>query len=158
MRTLFYTHNYRSKGARALRNGLGIRTFLRERQEDSRVTIRPSDVVINWGSASCWPQGCEVWNDPGKVNITGNKLLFFKKAWGGAGFKVPKWTTDPAVAADWNVCVSRTDLRGSQVAGLTSSTSEKSGETTVKKKGYLGSASQESLILPTHLRQKFSGS
>ena len=31
---------------------------------------------------------------------------------------MPKWTTDPAVAADWNVCVSRTDLRGSQGAGI----------------------------------------
>jgi glutathione synthase/RimK-type ligase-like ATP-grasp enzyme len=118
-RVFINTYSYKSKSARTIRKGLGLTTFLKQRQEESRVTLRPSDIVINWGSASFWGTNCEIWNDPSKINIIGNKLLFMQKAHGGRpGFRVPVWTTDPLVAADWNQSVARTTLRGTRGDGI----------------------------------------
>ena len=116
-RLFMYPYNRFSKGAKDLKNSLGVK-FLRLEQERSRVRFRPNDRVINWGSARCWVPDEFLWNKPSAINKASNKLLFFASAAETDTFKTPLYTTNVDDTKDWEICVARTNLRGTKGDGI----------------------------------------
>jgi len=118
IRTFLYPYHRASQSAKNLANGIGVR---RLRRVNSKVRLRSTDTILNWGSNDTWfdPDSVDIINDPRHVSVATNKLLFFQKAVGeDLGFKVPQHTTDLTVASTWPLCVSRTMLRASGGRGI----------------------------------------
>lgn len=114
-----FSHNPRSKGARALARTMGIQ---RIRHENSRFRGNPDKVVINWGASQITGEiaYCQIINHPHTVGASSNKLSFLNMVDGEA--RIPRYTTDMEVARGWlqhgSVVVERHLLRGSEGRGI----------------------------------------
>lgn len=118
MSSFIYLHNPNSEGGINLARGLDIR---RLRHEGSTFRGGPRHSVINWGSSRLPDntRGSRIINDPEKVKLCANKLLFFQAA--DVNSVVP-WTSSIDTALEWlgagDTVVARTILNGSGAAGL----------------------------------------
>ena len=102
-----YPYKAGSKSAKALAEALGCR---RIRLTNSRYRGRPSHMLINWGSSGQdIPASGITLNKAYAVGRAGNKLDAFRRI-GMAGLSIPRITTDPEVAYQWdtNVMIRRT--------------------------------------------------
>ncbi len=115
-----YAHNQGSEGAKALADAIGAK---RIKHTNSQFKPSPRKTIINWGSSKM-PDAyrvCNVLNLPGQIALIANKLKFFEEVSGGA-VRIPDFTTDIAVARQWQaegfeVC-ERHVLSGHSAEGL----------------------------------------
>lgn len=115
-----YTHNQGSEGAKVLAEALGAK---RIKHTNSKFNPTRNKVIINWGSSKLPNEYriCNVLNQPGQIALMANKLKFFEEISGG-NVRIPDFTTDIAVARQWQaegfeVC-ERHVLTGHSAEGL----------------------------------------
>ncbi len=104
-RVFLYSWNEHSEGARELARELGIK---RIRHERSRFKQKPWKTVINWGSGTLQDYSPEnddaprILNEPRYVRVCQNKLEWFRKqCLAAAPCRIPEWTTNKELAAQW---------------------------------------------------------
>lgn len=119
-----YSYNRFSEGAKLLAETMGIK---RIKHSNSRFRPSANKTVINWG---CGKEGplqaltpCRILNDNGRVRMASNKLAYFSSLIEQPDApRIPEWTTDQAVAREWNAAgclvVARTVLNGHSAEGL----------------------------------------
>lgn len=115
-------HTKPSDGAVALKNALKIKKI---KLESSKFKGKPEKTVINWGSTQLTPEvlKCNILNKPSAIQVTSNKLSFFKTV---AASKypeiIPPFTEDMEQVVSWlkegYEVICRTILNGSGGAGI----------------------------------------
>lgn len=109
-----YPWNIKSKGARLIGRGLGIKRILPP--EHSQFVGSEDKVVINWGNSelSVEIKKCKLINTPTGVGRCTNKKSFFNRMQETEACRIPQFTSDSSVAQAWEedgiVTVGRTKL------------------------------------------------
>lgn len=130
MSTKIYAYKAGSRSAKALAEALGVRIL----RQDTSWEGHYGDVVINWGSSRSPFRNAnltfmiegdnyEGWlNNPSNVNVAACKLATFNKL-KELGIAIPEFTTDIAIAENWqasgSIIVARSVLRGNSGEGIT---------------------------------------
>ena len=118
---MMYTYKMGSMGAKALREGLGIKQL---KHKGSRFKGNADKTVINWGSSN--PPNevmkCRVLNHPDKIAMVSNKLSFFEHMKLSGFNGVLMTTTHYGEAKGWVeegcTVVARTVLQGHSGKGI----------------------------------------
>jgi hypothetical protein len=127
MSLLLYSYNESSEGAKQLAQTLGIK---RIKHTNSSFKGGPQHTIINWGSSKC-PDTfrlSKIINYFTEVALVADKLNYFRIINDNESHpRIPPWTVDLTVAAEWvtkgsTVCC-RTILNGHSANGLVLATS-----------------------------------
>jgi len=114
MTYIVYPYKMGSGSSKVLATALNARRVY----PDRKYVKREDHFVINWGSTTCpiWDDGAKVLNDWDRVTVSHNKYDALV-AMGGAGVRVPEYTTEYTQAKRWNeegcALIARTLLRAS---------------------------------------------
>lgn len=118
-----YSYNENSEGARALARALKAK---RIKHDKSSFIGAPKKLVLNWGATNVPSEVLKstILNHPDVVRDVTDKLRFFERMRDAEdGPRIPRFTTDPQVAANWvaeekKTVVARTILNSSGGKGI----------------------------------------
>lgn len=120
-----YPYNIRSKSAREIVKGLGIKAI---RTVESKFKPSKDKVIINWGGETQnikeYSNGVKaVLNPPSSINVCANKINFFSAFAANVPNppRIPEWTTSVAQAREWaqiSPVMGRANVRGRGGIGI----------------------------------------
>lgn len=88
------TNGRKSNGASALAEAAGIKRWF------GKKPLKPTDVLINWGSTKPYPEAVTVINPPYNVGVAANKVMTFSVL-GDKDVDIVPWTSNIDIVKEW---------------------------------------------------------